>query len=180
MVLEGPAANGIGKGIAERLSCGFGKIEHKIFPDGESYIRMPAIEGENFAVVQSTYAPSEKHLIELLFMIDALKDMGKEKLTAVVPYLAYSRHDRRFSEGEAVSINTILRLLSESGIERLITVEPHREEPFSSFSGKYTIIDPVLITSSYIIASFPLRSDFMEEIALTLLLSGSLSFSIKS
>ena len=143
MVLEGPAANGIGKGIAEMLSCGFGKIEHKIFPDGESYIRMPAIEGENFAVVQSTYAPSEKHLIELLFMIDALKDMGKEKLTAVVPYLAYSRHDRRFSEGEAVSINTILRLLGESGIERLITVEPHREEPFSSFSGKYTIIDPV-------------------------------------
>jgi ribose-phosphate pyrophosphokinase len=143
MVLEGPAANGMGKSIAGRLSCDFGKIEHKLFPDGESYIRMPPVIGDSFAVVQSTYAPSEKHLVELLFMIDALRDMNKKEITAVVPYLAYSRQDRRFREGEAISINTVLRLLADSGIGRLITVEPHRKEPFSSFSGKYTVIDPV-------------------------------------
>ena len=142
MVLEGPAANGIGSGIAARMGCKLEKVEHKLFPDGESYIRMPSLEGDEFAVVQSTYAPAEKHLIELLFMIDTLKTMGKEHITAVVPYLAYSRQDRQFRERESASINTVMRLLQESGAQNLITVEPHRREPFSAFSGKCILIDP--------------------------------------
>ncbi len=142
MVLEGPAANGIGNGVAARIGCKLGKVEHKIFPDGESYIRMPQLEGDEFVVVQSTYAPAEKHLIELLFMIDTLKGLGKEHITAVVPYLAYSRQDKQFMERESASINTVMRLLRESGAERLVTVEPHKREPFSAFGGKCVLIDP--------------------------------------
>ncbi len=144
MILEGPSGNNIGAGVAKILGARYAAVEHKLFPDGESYIRMPKIpEGEkNVAIVQSTYSPHEKHLIELLFMIDALKSLGTRHITAIVPYLAYVRQNKMFSAREAVSINTVLRLLSESGAEALITVEPHRYDVLSLFEGKCAIIDP--------------------------------------
>jgi ribose-phosphate pyrophosphokinase len=143
IVLDGPAGNGIGANVAKRLDAAYALVNHKVFPDGESYIRIPSLEEDDtVAVVQSTYAPHEKHLIELLFMIDALKEMGTKHIVAVVPYLAYVRQNRMFTANEAVSINTVMRLLSESGAEALVTVEPHRYDVVSLFEGKFEIVDP--------------------------------------
>lgn len=143
IILDGPASNGMGKGIAEKLRASHAVVEHRLFPDGESYIRIPKLpEDDSVAVVQSTYAPHEKHMIELLFIIDALKEMGIEHITAVVPYLAYVRQNKLFTAREAVSINTVMRLLSESGAESLVTVEPHRYDVIGLFEGKAEIVDP--------------------------------------
>lgn len=143
IVLDGPAGNGIGRGVARRLKAAHADVEHKLFPDGESYIRMPPLGNEDVVVVvQSTYAPHEKHMIELLFMIDALKGMGIKHIVAVVPYLAYVRQNKMFEPREAVSINTVMRLMNESGAEALVTVEPHRYDVVSLFEGKAEIVDP--------------------------------------
>jgi len=105
------------------------KVEHKVFHDGESYIRIPAkVEGEDVIVVQSTYPPQDKHLMELFLMVEALKDLKASRVVTVVPYLAYSRQDRRFRDGEAVSIKTVLNLLRYSGADSLVVVEPHKPE----------------------------------------------------
>ena len=143
MILEGPASNGIGIQVARALGASHAVVEHKIFPDGESYIKIPQFpEDDTVAVVQSTYAPHEKHLIELLFMIDALKEIGIRHICAVVPYLAYVRQNKMFTAREAVSINTVMRLLNESGAESLVTVEPHRYDVVSLFEGKAEMVDP--------------------------------------
>ncbi|HUB92531.1 MAG TPA: ribose-phosphate diphosphokinase, partial [Candidatus Saccharimonadales bacterium] len=143
IVLEGPAGNGIGLGVSKALNASYAKVEHKVFPDGESYIKIPQLpEDDKVAVIQSTYAPHEKHLIEMLFIIDTLKEMGIRHITAVAPYLAYVRQNKSFTAGEAVSINTVMRLLSESGAESFVTVEPHRYDVVSLFKGKVEIVDP--------------------------------------
>ena len=143
MVVEGPAGNGIGKGVAERLAAQHVHAEHKLFPDGESYIRMPKLpEDDTVIVVQSTYAPSEKHLMELLFMIDALKENDTERIVAIVPYLAYARQNKIFREGEAASIGTVMNIIGRSGAEALITVEPHRRDVMSLFGGKHGVVEP--------------------------------------
>lgn len=143
IILEGPAGNGIGLGVSKSLKSSYCSVEHKLFPDGESYIKIPKLpDGDSVAVVQSTYFPHEKHLIELLFMIDALKEMGIKHITAVVPYLAYVRQNKMFTAREAVSINTVMRLLSESGAESFVTVEPHRYDVVSLFEGRAEIVDP--------------------------------------
>ncbi len=156
IVLDGPAGNGIGKGIAAILKSAYAGVDHKLFPDGESYIRMPSLEEneDSMAVlVQSTYPPHEKHMIELLFMIDALKEAGTKHIIAIVPYLAYARQNRMFQPREAISINTVMRLISESGAEALVTVEPHRYEVVSLFKGRAEIVDPTKAFSEALAAS---------------------------
>jgi len=84
IVVGGPAANGLDAEIAKALKARLVKTEHKIFPDGESYIRLPETIEEEVVVVQSLYPPQDKHLLELLIILDLVKDLGANKVTAVV------------------------------------------------------------------------------------------------
>ncbi len=145
IIVGGTSTNGIDEGLAKALSAELIKVEHKVFPDGESYIRIPQpqrLQGEEVVVVQSTYYPQDKNLMELLFMIEAVKDFGASKVIAVIPYLAYARQDKRFREGEALSIKTVLRSIKNVGADVLITVEPHKAEELNHFSGETRIVYP--------------------------------------
>ncbi|WP_338601876.1 ribose-phosphate pyrophosphokinase [Sulfolobus tengchongensis] len=143
IIIGGTATNGIDESLSKILSIPLVKVENKIFPDGESYIRVPlSIRGEDVLLVQTTDYPQDKHLIELFLIAETIKDLGARKLTAIVPYLAYSRQDRRFKDGEAVSIKTILHILGEVGVDSLVVVEPHKPEELSYFKGELKIIHP--------------------------------------
>ena len=133
IVVGGPAANGLDAEIAKALKARLVKTEHKIFPDGESYIRLPETIEEEVVVVQSLYPPQDKHLLELLIILDLVKDLGANKVTAVVPYLAYARQDKRFKVGEAISVKTVLKCIEKAGADRLITVDIHKEESLGFF-----------------------------------------------
>ncbi|MEM4912517.1 MAG: ribose-phosphate pyrophosphokinase, partial [Metallosphaera sp.] len=137
--------------LAKLLNAEHIKVEHKLFPDGESYIRVPYnVSNKEVAIVQSTYPPQDKHLIELLLMIEAVKNMNAAKIIAIVPYLAYARQDRRFKEGEALSIKTILSTLSHTGADTLVVVEPHRADALNYFHGDVIIIDPTPAIANYL------------------------------
>ena len=141
-IIEGTSANGIGTGIGKVLGIQCLKAEHKLFPDGESYIKMPNISvGEDIVIVQSTYPPQDKHMLELFFMVDELKRAGAEHVTAAIPYLAYSRQNKQFMNGEAVSASTFMKLLYELGVRSIVTVEPHKKEVLSYFKGESKIIN---------------------------------------
>ncbi len=136
IVLGLTATNGIDRELAELLKAKHIVVEHKIFPDGESYIRIPeGIEHEHVVIVQSTYKPQDKHLIELLLTIEAAKDLGAQAITVIVPYLAYARQDKRFRTGEAISIKTVLRSIRCAGADVLLTVEIHKEHVLTYFTG---------------------------------------------
>jgi len=128
-VVPGPASRELGLRVAELLGVDVVPVKHKLFPDGESYVRFDgSVEGETVAIVQSTYPPQDKHLLELCLLSDTAKDLGAERVIAVVPYLAYARQDKRFLSGEAVSIDTVLKLLKASGVDKLITVDIHNRD----------------------------------------------------
>jgi ribose-phosphate pyrophosphokinase len=143
LVVDGPSGNGIGKAIASVLGCEFSECMHNLFPDGESEVGLAsAVKGKDVLLVQSTYPLQDKRLMELLLLADDTKREGARSISAAVPYLAYARQDKRYDEkGNAVSINTILSMLSFSGITTLVTVAPHNAESLSTFNGRVIIVD---------------------------------------
>ena len=136
IIVGGPASNSIDSKLAEILNIPCVKLEHKIFPDGESYIRFPETEkimDNDVIIVQSLYSPQDKHIFELLLAIDAAKDFGAKNIIVIAPYLAYSRQDKRFLEGEPISVKTLLKLIKHSGAEYFITVDIHKEYSLEHF-----------------------------------------------
>lgn len=100
------------------------QLEHKVFPDGETYIRFAqSVEGQEVAVIQSCYPPQNKNLVDLLFILDTAREMGARQVGAVVPYFAYARQDDSFRDGEAVSARTVARLIEVTGASHFLTVD---------------------------------------------------------
>jgi ribose-phosphate pyrophosphokinase len=130
IVIPGPASVELGRKIAELLKVKIILVEFKRFPDGESYIRFEnadLIKDEDVVIVQTTSPPQNENLIQLLLIADNAQDNGAKTITAVVPYLAYSRQDSRFRPGEALSIKTIVALLKTCGVNKIITVNAHNQ-----------------------------------------------------
>ncbi len=124
--------------LAEKVSqlTGYEKIPvaSKIFPDGESYVRLEGnMQGEHVAIIQTTCNPQDTHLMQLAFLASAAKRNQAKKVTAVIPYLAYARQDKIFLQGETISIETIASMLKASGIDDLVTINVHASEALTKF-----------------------------------------------
>lgn len=134
-VILGPASRKLGEKIAELLGVETVPVAFKTFPDGESYIRfnVESLMDEDVIIVQTTSPPQEQKLIQLFLMADNAKDMKAKSITAVVPYLAYSRQDKRFLSGEVFSIKTIMKLLEACSINKIITVNAHNPTVLKTF-----------------------------------------------
>ena len=134
-IIPGPASTELGRNIAKLLNAEVVPVFFKTFPDGESYIRFEtdSFEGENVTIVQTTSPPQDQRLVQLLLMADNALDLGAKRITAVVPYFAYNRQDKRFISGEAFSIKTVMRLLEECGVKRIISVNAHSPSVLKAF-----------------------------------------------
>jgi ribose-phosphate pyrophosphokinase len=133
-IIPGPASKQLGEKVAEFLGVEVVPLISKNHPDGESYVRLEGtVQNEDVAVVQTTSPPQDTRLIQLALIADAAKRHGAERITAVVPYLAYARQDRVFLPGEAVSIEVVARMLQAAGIDRLITVNVHQTKVLAKF-----------------------------------------------
>ena len=134
-VVLGPASQDIGRKIAYVLKSRIVSVVFKTFPDGESYLRLDGdVRGEEVVIVQTTGPPQDARIMQLFLMVDVAKDLGAERVTAVVPYLAYARQDKRFLPGEANSIETFIKLVEASGTDRFLTVNIHKEDVLRRFS----------------------------------------------
>ncbi|NJE46771.1 ribose-phosphate diphosphokinase [Thermococcus sp. GR7] len=122
-------------------------VEIKKFPDGEKYVRVLGSGDEAF-VVQSTFKPQDENLIELLLIGDALRERGFENLSAIVPYLAYSRQDRVTKEGEPVSVRAIMRALGLY-YDELYVFDLHNPETLRFFLGKAVNLSPARAIAEY-------------------------------
>jgi len=134
-VVLGPASQDLGRKIAYVLKSRIVSVVFKTFPDGESYLRLDGdVRGEEVVIVQTTGPPQDARIMQLFLMVDVAKDLGAERVTAVVPYLAYARQDKRFLPGEANSIETFIKLVEASGTDRFLTVNIHKEDVLRRFS----------------------------------------------
>jgi len=135
ILVPGPASQSLGQKIAETLNARIVSVNLKSFPDGEYCLRFEGdLKGEEVVVVQSTGPPQDTNIMQLLLMLDTAKDLGAEKVTAVVPYLAFARQDKRFLPGEVVSAETFVKLIEACGTDRFITVNIHSEKTLKRFS----------------------------------------------
>ena len=149
-IIPGPSSTKLGNSIAEILGIETVRIAHKKFPDGESYVRFEGeVAGEEVAIVQTTGPPQDTNLIQLFILADAAKDLGAKRVIAVVPYLAYARQDKRFLPGEAISIQTIGKLLKASGIDELLTVNVHQEKILEKFEIPARNVSAIGLLANY-------------------------------
>jgi ribose-phosphate pyrophosphokinase len=140
-IIPGPASKKLGQSIAEILNIEAVPVFLKTFPDGESYIRfsIDSLQDEDVIIVQTTSPPQDQRLIQLLLMADNALQMKARSITAVVPYFAYSRQDKRFLSGEAFSVKTIVKLLENCGVNKIIAVNAHNPKVLKTF--KITVED---------------------------------------
>jgi ribose-phosphate pyrophosphokinase len=110
-------------------------IEFKTFPDGERYIRVKEEPKDcHVVVVQSTIPPNpNQSIIELCLILETLKEMNVRKITAVIPYFAYARQDKKFLPGEAVSGRTVCNIIQNAGADEIITVDIHSKRMLENF-----------------------------------------------
>ncbi|MEM2320009.1 MAG: ribose-phosphate diphosphokinase, partial [Candidatus Bathyarchaeia archaeon] len=149
-VIIGPASRELGAKIAQLLNVGSVQAFHKIFPDGESYVRLEGnVEGEDVVVVQTTSPPQDVRLMQLAFMVDAAKRNKARRVVAVVPYLAYARQDKVFLEGEPVSIEVVARMLRAAGVDSLLTVNVHQAKVLERFPFPAKSLSAIKMLAEY-------------------------------
>lgn len=125
-VFSGSSNKPLAQKIAKELKVALSPLEIHIFPDGEKRIRVfERIVDEHCVVVQPTSTPADQNYMELFFIVDALKRSGAKAVTAVIPYLGYQRQDHIFRDGEAVSLEVVIRTLEAVGMDKLILFDLH-------------------------------------------------------
>jgi len=129
-VVPGSASQTLSYEISRSGGLDLLEVERRVFPDGELLVRIKdeeEVSGEEILVVQSTPYPQERNLMELLQLIDSSISMGAERVIALVPYLCYSRQDKRFRQGEPLSSRIVVDSIFSAGADELITVNIHEE-----------------------------------------------------
>ena len=124
IVVSGTNSRSLAKSVAKRIKSQYSELFVDQFPDGELRIRFPDdVAGMHVILIESLLPNPNTSLMELVFAIHTAKDLGAAKVTAVAPYLAYMRQDKRFHAGECVSAHVMADLLSAA--DHVIAIDPH-------------------------------------------------------
>lgn len=103
-----------------------GQAEIKRFSDGEIQIEISEnVRGKDVFVIQSTCAPVNDHLVELLLMLDAFKRSSAKRISAVIPYYGYARQDKKVAPRVPISAKLVADLITVAGADRVITLDLH-------------------------------------------------------
>jgi len=150
-LVPGPASTELAIKVSGILGLRLTNLEHKTFPDGESYFRyVDSVENEDVVIFQGTHPPQDKHILQLCLLSSGAKDLGASSVVAVIPYLAYAKQDKRFKEGEVVSIDAVLNILKQSGVDKILTVNIHAPWIIDRSPVPIENLDAIGILASYI------------------------------
>jgi len=130
MIFSGNASQQLTTQVAEHLNLAIGKAHVGCFSDGETSVEIQDnVRGRDVFIVQSTCAPSNDNLMELILMADALRRASAAKVTAVVPYFGYARQDRRVRSARVpITAKIVADMMAAVGISRLVTVDLHADQ----------------------------------------------------
>ena len=130
MVFTGNANPGMAEEIVKHLGTTLGAADVGRFSDGEVAVEIKQnVRARDVFVVQSTCAPTNDNLMELLVMVDALKRASAERICAVIPYFGYARQDRRpRSSRVPITAKVVANMLQAVGVERVLTMDLHADQ----------------------------------------------------
>jgi ribose-phosphate pyrophosphokinase len=125
-VFTGTANPVLAAQICENLQCPLGVATVKQFSDGEVHLQIQEnVRGADVFVIQPTCTPVDRHLMELLLMMDALKRASAERITAVLPYYGYARQDRKDRPRMPISARLVASLIERAGADRILALDLH-------------------------------------------------------
>ncbi|MEO8839043.1 MAG: ribose-phosphate pyrophosphokinase [Herbaspirillum sp.] len=130
MVFTGTANPGLAEGVVKHLGIPLGKALVSKFSDGEVMVEINEnVRGKDVFVLQSTCAPTNDNLMEVMLMVDALKRASAGRITAAIPYYGYARQDRRpRSARVAISAKVVANMLQEAGVDRVMIMDLHADQ----------------------------------------------------
>lgn len=130
MIFSGSANRELAQNIVEHLNLPLGKALVGRFSDGETMVEIQEnVRGRDIFIIQSTCAPSNDTLMELIIMADALRRASASRITAVVPYFGYARQDRRVRSARVpITAKIVADMMASVGISRLVTVDLHADQ----------------------------------------------------
>lgn len=155
-VFSGNASKDLALKICEALGVKLGDAEVGSFSDGEIAVNIrETVRGADVFVVQSTCAPVNRHLMELLIMIDALKRASAGRITAVIPYYGYARQDRKAKARDPITAKLVADLITTAGADRVLTMDLHAAQ----IQGYFNIpVDHLL--------GVPILAEYFKKLAL--------------
>ena len=129
-IFAGNASPGLAKAVAQHLGLPLGEASVSRFSDGEIKVQiLENVRGKDVFILQSTSAPTNDNLMEILIMADALRRASAGRVTAVIPYFGYARQDRRVHSSRVpISAKVVADMLATVGICRLVTVDLHADQ----------------------------------------------------
>ncbi|MCD6258718.1 MAG: ribose-phosphate pyrophosphokinase [Helicobacteraceae bacterium] len=125
-IFAGSSSVEFAKEVCQLLDVPLAKADVKSFSDGEISVQIAeSVRGRDVFIVQSTGAPSNDNLMELLVMTDALRRSSANSITAVVPYFGYARQDRKAAPRVPITAKLVADMYETAGIDRVVTIDLH-------------------------------------------------------
>lgn len=128
LLFSGSSNRPLAREIATLLDLSLGDVEITRFIDNECRVYVKeAVAGKRVFVLQSLSEVADQHLVELCLLATALKDLKASDVTAVIPWMGYSKQDKAFRNGEAVSSQLVAKFIEIAGFNKVVTCELHSE-----------------------------------------------------
>jgi ribose-phosphate pyrophosphokinase len=125
-IFSGNSNRTLAEKICENLSLSLGKAKVRTFSDGEIMVEIEEnVRGRDIYIIQSTCAPTNNNLMELLIMMDALRRASAATITAVIPYYGYARQDRKAAPRTPITSKLVADLITTAGADRVVTIDLH-------------------------------------------------------
>ena len=156
MLFSGNSSTELALSISQYLDMNLGNARVSAFSDGETNVEiLENVRGKDVFIIQSTCAPANDHLMELITMADALRRASAGRITAVVPYFGYARQDRRVRSARVpITAKIVADMMTSVGINRVLTVDLHADQIQGFF---YMPVDNVYTTTI-------MRDDILEYV----------------
>ncbi|WP_211308766.1 ribose-phosphate pyrophosphokinase [Kushneria indalinina] len=152
MVFAGNANPELARKVAESLDNRLGHATVGQFSDGEIAVEINEnVRGKDVFILQSTCAPTNDNLMELILMVDALRRASATRITAVVPYFGYARQDRRVRSARVpISAKVVADMMVKAGVDRVMTMDLHADQiqgffdvPVDNVYGSPILLDDI-------------------------------------
>ncbi len=163
-VFSGNAHPALAKDIAEYLGQPLGNCEVMEFSNENTFVRiLENVRERDVFIVQPISSPVNSHLMELLIMIDAMKRASAKRITAVMPYYAYGRSDKKDQPRVPITARLVADLLTVAGASRLLTVDLHKAQ----IQGFFNIpVDE--LTAFYVLSDYFMKKKFRDPVVVAM------------
>ena len=153
MIFSGNSNPQLAADVAKHLSLSVGKATVGTLSDGEISVEIQEnVRGQDIFIIQPTCHPTNKNLMELMVIADALRRSSVDRITAVLPYFGYSRQDRRVRSARVpITAKVVANMITSMGIDRLLTIDLHADQiqGFFDIPVENIYATPLLVADIY-------------------------------